>query len=325
MRILVTGGAGYIGSHTVRLLIEAGHEITVVDSLESGHKQALHPQCDFVHGTTSDIQLLNSVFSAAHYDAIVHFAGYIEAGLSMIQPERFLSGNVSNTYSLLELAISHNIPRFLFSSSAAVYGNPQYTPIDELHPCQPTNPYGLTKLQVEHALSWLHSQRGLGVCCLRYFNASGCSEDLGEDHTPETHLVPLILQVASGERPHLCIHGSDYATPDGTCIRDYVHVLDLAKAHVLAVEALQPGEWRLYNLGGDQGHSVRDVIEKARQVTRHAIPCIDSPKRPGDSAILVANSSKIRHELGWDPLHSDLDWIVRSAWEWKKRFPAGYS
>jgi len=325
MRVLVTGGSGYIGSHTVKLLIEAGHEITVLDSLEKGHLEAVHPKAELVQGNLGDRALLDRVFGAKSFDAVLHFAAYIEAGESMQKPERFLVNNTARAYILLEAMLDHDVKRFIFSSTAAIYGDPQYTPMDEVHPKDPTNAYGYAKYQVEQGLAWLHRLRGLGVCCLRYFNASGCSQELGEDHNPETHLIPLILQVAAGERSHISVFGTDYPTPDGTCVRDYIHVLDLAKAHALALDALQPNEWRAYNLGNGQGYSVRQVIEAARAVTGHAIPVQETPRRPGDPAFLVASSDKIRAELGWVPNYPELQDIVRTAWDWKRRFPQGYA
>ena len=325
MKLLVTGGAGYIGSHTVQLLIEAGHEVTVIDSLEKGHRAAIHPAAYFVQGDIGDQMLLDHIFGQARFDGVLHFAAYIEAGESMQEPERFLLNNTARAYVLLAAMISHGVRRFVFSSTAAIFGDPKYIPIDEAHPKNPTNTYGFAKYQVEQGLEWLNSMRGLGVCCLRYFNASGCSLELGEDHNPETHLIPLLLQVAAGDRPEIYIYGSDYSTPDGTCVRDYIHVLDLARAHVLAVEALQPGEWRAYNLGNGLGYSVRQVIEVVRKVTGHAIPMKEIGRRLGDPAILVASSAKICKEMGWAPAYSELDSIVRSAWEWKCRHPDGYS
>jgi len=325
MRVLVTGGAGYIGSHTVKLLIEAGHQVTVLDSLEKGHRRALHPMAEFQQGDLGDQPLLDHILGTTSFDAVLHFAAYIEAGESMQRPERFLANNTARAYLLLEAMLAHNVKRFIFSSTAAVFGDPEYTPIDELHPQKPTSTYGYAKLQVEQGLGWLHRLRGLGVCCLRYFNASGCSPELGEDHCPETHLIPLILQVAAGERDHLSVYGTDYPTPDGTCVRDYIHVLDLARAHVLALEVLEPGQWRAYNLGNGQGYSVREVIEAARRVTGRAVQVQEAPRRPGDPAFLVASSRKIREELGWVPAYPGLETIVQSAWDWKRRFPQGYA
>lgn len=324
-RVLVTGGAGYIGSHTVKLLVEAGHAVTILDSLETGHPEAVHPKAELVRGDVGDPGVLEAVFRTTSFDAVLHFAAYIEAGESMRRPERFLVNNTAKAYRLLEAMLVHDVKRFIFSSTAAVYGDPQYIPIDEAHPKDPTNTYGYAKYQVEQGLSWLSRLRGLGVCCLRYFNASGCSGELGEDHQPETHLIPLVLQVAAGERPYLSVFGTDYPTPDGTCVRDYIHVLDLAAAHVLALNAIQPGEWRAYNLGNGSGYSVRQVVETARQVTGRPIPEREAPRRPGDPAFLVAGSEKIRRELGWVPAHPQLEEMVRSAWDWKCRFPQGYA
>jgi len=325
MKILVTGGAGYIGSHVVRMLVEAGHRVTVLDSLEKGHRESVHPDADFVLGDISDSPLLGRIMENAGFDAVLHFAAYIEAGESMQKPERFLVNNAARAYILLEAMIQHGITRFIFSSTAAVFGDPEYVPIDECHPKKPTSTYGYAKYQVEQGLEWLHRLRGLGVCCLRYFNASGCSQELGEDHHPETHLIPILLEVVGGERTHINVFGTDYPTPDGTCVRDYIHVQDLAKAHVLALEALKPGEWREYNLGNGKGYSVRQVIEAARRVTGHTIPVEESGRRLGDPAFLVASSTKIKAELGWEPTYFELETIVASAWDWKCRFPKGYA
>jgi UDP-glucose 4-epimerase len=325
MKVLVTGGAGYIGSHVVKLLVGAGHDVTVLDSLEKGHREAVHPSSRFVQGDIGDRDLLDQLLAGSGFEAVLHFAAYIEAGESMEKPERFLVNNTARPYVLLEAMVAHGVPRFIFSSTAAIFGDPEYTPIDEAHPKKPTNAYGFAKYQVELGLAWVNRLRGMGVCCLRYFNASGCSETLGEDHRPETHLIPLMLQVARGERSHLYVYGTDYPTPDGTCVRDYIHVLDLAKAHLLALEALRPGEWRAYNLGNGQGYSVRQVLETVRRVTGHPIPVVEAERRPGDPAILVASSARIRRELGWVPEYADLEHIVESAWKWKEGHPQGYA
>jgi UDP-glucose 4-epimerase len=325
MRVLVTGGAGYIGSHTVDLLVREGHEVTVLDSLEKGHREAVHPAACFVRGDFGDAALLDRLFGERPFEAVLHFGAYIEAGESMVDPGRFFVNNTARPMVLLDRMIAHGVKKFIFSSTAATYGDPEYTPIDEEHPKAPTNAYGYAKLLVEGALEWMHRLRGLGCVSLRYFNASGCSAELGEDHAPETHLIPLVLEVAQGRRASIRIFGTDYPTPDGTCIRDYVHVLDLAKAHLLALNALQEGERRVYNLGNGTGYSVREVIEAARRVTGHAIPVEEVPRRAGDPAVLVASSAKIRRELGWQPACPDLETILRSAWAWKQRHPEGYA
>jgi UDP-glucose 4-epimerase len=324
MRILVTGGAGYIGSHVVGLLVRDGHRVTVLDTLEKGHREAVHPKAAFVQGNFGDPDLLDRLFTQEPFDAVMHFAAYIEAGESMVDPGRFLVNNTGRTLTLLDRLTAHGVKKFIFSSTAATYGDPQYTPIDEEHPKDPTNAYGYAKLLVEGALEWMHRLKGLGSVSLRYFNASGCSPELGEDHAPETHLIPLVLEVAQGRRAAIKIFGTDYPTPDGTCVRDYIHVLDLASAHLLALQTLREGERRVYNLGNGQGYSVCEVIETARQVTGHPIPVEEAPRRPGDPAVLVASSEKIRRELGWTPAYPELEAIIQSAWAWQQRHPQGY-
>ena len=325
MRILVTGGAGYIGSHTVDLLVREGHELTVLDSLEKGHREAVNPAARLVQGDMGDAALLDSLFTGTSFDAVMHFAAYIEAGESMTDPGRFFVNNTARAMILLDRMTAHGVNKFIFSSTAATYGNPEYTPIDEEHPKAPTNTYGYAKLLVEGALGWMSRLRGLGYVALRYFNASGCSAELGEDHGPETHLIPLMLEVAQGTRASIKLFGTDYPTPDGSCVRDYIHVQDLARAHKMALEALEPGQERHYNLGNGTGYSVREVIEAARLVTGHPIPVVEEPRRAGDPAILVASSAKIRAELGWQPQVPELEAIIRSAWAWKQRFPQGYA
>lgn len=327
--VLVTGGAGFIGSHTVDLLIREGHAVTVLDSLEKGHREAIHPEAAFVQGDCGDAALLDRIFAERAVDAVLHFAAYIEAGESMQRPERFFVNNTAQPMVLLDAMLRAGVKKVVFSSTAATYGEPQYTPIDEAHPQQPTNAYGYAKLLVEGALGWMHRLRGLDYAALRYFNAAGCSVRLGEDHHPETHLIPLILDVAAGRRASIKLFGEDYPTPDGTCIRDYVHVEDLASAHLLALRALDrsagQGSPLIYNLGNGQGYSVREVIEVARKVTGHPIPVETEPRRAGDPAVLVASSGKIRRELGWTPRYPSLEAIVQSAWDWRRRHPEGYA
>jgi len=323
MRVLVTGGAGYIGSHVVDLLVREGHAITVLDTLEKGHREAVHPGARLVQGDCGDPVLLDSLLPGV--DAVMHFAAYIEAGESMVDPGRFLVNNTARPLVLLDRMAAHGVARFIFSSTAATYGNPQYTPIDEEHPKAPTNTYGYAKLLVEGALEWMQQLRGLGSVSLRYFNASGCGGELGEDHSPESHLIPLILEVAQGRRAAIKVFGTDYPTPDGTCVRDYIHVSDLASAHVLALKAVAGGQRLAFNLGNGTGYSVREVIETARRVTGHAIPVVEEPRRAGDPAVLVASSARIRQALGWAPARPDLETIIRSAWDWKQRFPQGYA
>ncbi len=325
MHILVTGGAGYIGSHVVALLIQEGHAVTVLDSLEKGHREAVHPAATLVQGNFGDGGLLDQLFIQTPFEAVMHFAAYAEAGESMVDPGRFFVNNTARTMMLLDRLTAHGVKKFLFSSTAATYGNPEYTPIDEEHPKVPTNAYGYSKLLVEGSLEWMNRLLGLSVASLRYFNAAGCGAELGEDHAPETHLIPLVLEVAQGKRSAIKIFGTDYPTPDGTCIRDYIHVLDLASAHVMALQALGDGNRLAYNLGSGAGYSVREVIEAARRVTGHPIPVEEVPRRAGDPAVLVASSEKIRRELGWKPAYPELEIILRSAWTWKQRYPEGYA
>jgi len=329
MKILVTGGAGYIGGVVVAQLVEAGHQVVVYDNLSKGHREAVHPKAELVVADVSDRAALDRVMSAHSFDGVMHFAAWIEAGESMQLPTKYFRNNTANALTLLEAIIDHKIPRFVFSSTAALFGDPERTPIVETDALHPTNAYGESKLLVEHMLHWLHQLHGLSFAALRYFNAAGATETLGELHSPETHLIPLILQVASGQREKIMIFGTDYPTPDGTCVRDYIHVSDLASAHLLALGALAEASLEkpkklIYNLGNGKGFSVREVIETARKVTGHAIPAVETPRRPGDPAILVAGSDKIRKDLGWEPKFGDLETIVRAAWEFAQKHPKGY-
>jgi len=322
--VLVTGGGGFIGSHVVALLIKEGFEVTVLDNFSKGHREAIHTEAHVAEGDCGDRAFCRQVFMTNRFDAVLHFAAFIEAGESMKDPQRFFANNTAATLNLLEALVDAGVPKFIFSSTAATYGAPQYSPIDEEHPKSPTNAYGFTKLLVEQALDWLHDLKGLRIACLRYFNAAGCSLELGEDHSPETHLIPLLLDVAAGHRENIKVFGTDYPTPDGTCIRDYVHVEDLASAHLLALIALEGSTRLRYNLGKEQGHSVKEVIETVRQVTGHPIPVVLEDRRPGDPAVLVASSAKIKRELGWEPRYPGLEAIVRSAWAWRLAHPHGY-
>ncbi|RME45047.1 MAG: UDP-glucose 4-epimerase GalE [Chloroflexi bacterium] len=325
MKILVTGGAGYIGSIVAAELIRAGHDVTVYDSLVRGHRQAVHPAATFVQGDVGDKTTLERILREGAFEAVMHFAAFIEAGESMKRPERYFANNTANALTLLSTMIEQGIKRFVFSSTAAVYGDPEYTPIDEEHPLRPINAYGASKLMVEQMLTWFNRIHGLGYAALRYFNAAGAAPPFGEDHRPETHLIPIILEVAMGQRDHLELYGTDYPTRDGTCVRDYIHVIDLARAHVLALEALRPGEQRVYNLGNGRGFTNREVLETARRVTGRPIPVVEAPRRPGDPAILIASSDRIQQELGWMPEHPDLEDIIASAWAWRQEHPHGYS
>ena len=331
---LVTGGAGFVGSTVARELRQAGHRVIVFDDLSKGHRAALSDDIALVHGDLADRPAIDRVLAADQIDAVLHFAAFIEAGESMREPERFFRNNTANTFNLLEAMLAHGVRRFVFSSTAALYGDPERTPIEETDRLAPTNAYGESKLLVERVLDWYYRLHGLRSASLRYFNAAGAPPGHGEDHSPETHLIPLVLQVALGTRAAVSIYGTDYPTPDGTCVRDYVHVLDLAAAHLLALDALRaterddPDRQRgrlIYNLGNGQGFSVRQVIEVARRITGHAIPATETPRRAGDPATLVASSAKIRRELGWIPRFATLEQIVTSAWAWHQVRPKGYA
>ncbi|HEY6129172.1 MAG TPA: UDP-glucose 4-epimerase GalE [Candidatus Acidoferrum sp.] len=322
--ILVTGGAGYIGSVVVAQLLDRGYQPIVLDDLSHGHRTAIPSQAQFVEGNIADRGALDRTFSGFQPQAVVHFAASIEAGESMQHPEKYFRNNTANTLTLLECMLAHGVRRFVFSSTAALYGNPEKTPIEEDSPLRPTNAYGESKLLVEQMLEWLQRIHGLRYSCLRYFNAAGAAGDQGEDHQPESHLIPIALQVALGVRKDVAIFGTDYPTPDGTCVRDYVHVSDLAAAHLLVLEALKDNEKLIYNLGNGRGFSVREVIDTVRKVTGRAISSQESPRRPGDPAVLVASSEKIKRELNWQPRHTDLESVVRSAWNWRRAHPNGY-
>ena len=318
MRVLVTGGAGYIGSVVADRMLRAGYSVTVLDNLSKGHQEAVPEQAEFVLADTGDRTAIAYLFEQGRFDAVMHFAASIEAGESVLHPERFFDNNSARSLNLLQSVLKYRVPRFVLSSTAAVYGEPQRTPIPEDHPLEPANPYGESKLIVERMLSWFHRIHGLRYASLRYFNAAGATAERGEAHNPETHLIPLILQVPLGKRPAISIFGTDYPTKDGTCIRDYIHVDDLATAHLLALDGLEKHPQLICNLGSGNGFSVREVIEIARKVTGHKIPVVEAPRRAGDPAVLVASSEKIRQVLAWNPQHSDIESIVRSAWQWHK-------
>jgi UDP-glucose 4-epimerase len=324
-RVLVTGGAGYIGSVVAAQLLTGGSEVVIFDNLSKGHRPAIPSGAKLVAGDTADRAALDRAFADYRINAVVHMAASIEAGESMKLPEKYFRNNTANSLTLLESVLAHGIDRFVFSSTAALYGTPDRTPIEETDPLRPTNTYGESKLLVEHMLDWFHRIHGLRYACLRYFNAAGATPDQGEDHQPESHLIPLILQVALGSRDHIAIYGTDYPTPDGTCVRDYIHVSDLASAHVLALSALREKDKLIYNLGNGRGFSVREVIETVRRVASHPIPAREVARRPGDPAILVASSDKIKRELNWQPQFPSLEAIVRSAWDWRRAHPHGYS
>jgi UDP-glucose 4-epimerase len=323
MNILVTGGAGYIGSATAEALTKAGHAVTVYDSLVTGHRPAVPTDATFIQGDLSDSHTLIETLTREKFDAVMHFAAFIEAGESMKEPGRFFQNNFTNSLKLMENAIRAGVKRFVFSSTAAVYQSSD-EPLTEESPLGPTNVYGQTKLMVEQALEWYRQIHGLRYASLRYFNACGALPGRGEAHQPESHLIPLVLRVPLGQSESINIFGTDYPTPDGTCIRDYIHIADLVSAHLLAMEGLRERDQLVYNLGSGNGYSVREVIETARQVTGHRIPITESPRRAGDSAILVASSEKIKSELGWRPEHDNLHEIITSAWAWHKWHPKGY-
>lgn len=323
-RVLVTGGAGYIGSIVAAQLLENGYEVTILDNLSHGKGSAVPEGANFVEGDVGDPAALDLLFKSQKIDGVMHFAALIEAGESMKFPERYFRNNTANTLTLLEAVLAHRVSRMVFSSTAALYGDPERTPIEENDTLRPTNAYGESKLLVEQMLAWFHRVHGLRYASLRYFNAAGASGVRGEDHRPESHLIPIALEVALGKRKELSIFGTDYPTPDGTCVRDYIHVADLASAHLLAFEALHTKDKLIYNLGNGRGFSVREVIETVRRVTGHPIPARETQRRPGDPAVLVASSEKIRRELHWKPQYSGLDEIAKSAWEWRNAHPDGY-
>ncbi len=323
MNIFITGGAGYIGSATAEALLKAGHSVTVYDSLVTGHRPAVPQGAKFIHADLSDSLALAIALKEEKYDAVMHFAAFIEAGESMKDPAKFFRNNLINSLTLIEGAVKAGVPRFLLSSTAAVYQSSE-EPLTEESPLGPTNTYGYTKLAIEQSLDWYRQIHGLHFAALRYFNASGALPGRGEAHQPESHLIPRILQVALGQAEYAYIYGTDYPTPDGTCIRDYIHIADLVSAHILTVEALAEKDKLVYNVGSGNGFSVREVIDTASAVVGSVIPVKEMPRRPGDSARLVASSQKIRRELGWQPRHDNIHDILSSAWEWHKGHPRGY-
>jgi UDP-glucose 4-epimerase len=316
LRILVTGGAGYVGGTVAELLLQKGHEITIYDNLCHGHRSMVPAKAEFIEGDLADRSRLEQIFASWKFDGVMHFAALIEAGESMKKPELYFRNNSASTLTLFEAMLAKGVNRLVFSSTAAVYGEPESTPIREDAPLRPTNTYGESKLLVEHMLTWLNRVHGFRYASLRYFNVAGAVEGRGEAHEPESHLIPLILDVALGKRKSIKIFGQDYPTPDGTCIRDYVHVQDLAHAHLLAFEALNDRDRLIYNIGNGHGFTIREVIESARRVTGHPIPVEEAERRPGDPAVLIASSEKIERELGWKREFDKLDDIVSSAWKW---------
>lgn len=326
MNIFVTGGAGYIGSHTVKLLMEQGHRVMVYDNLSEGHADSL-PQGILVRGDLADTATLTQALSSEPFDAVVHFAAHCYVGESMVDPEKYYINNTVNSLNLLRAMRVAGVSRIVFSSTAATYGNPRdNSPIAEDHPQNPINTYGRTKLQFEEMMADYARAYDFGYVSLRYFNAAGAAPDgtIGEDHDPETHLIPIVLQAAMGQREKVSIFGADYDTPDGTCVRDYIHVYDLAQAHILALEKITPGSGAMYNLGNGHGYSVRQVIETAESVVGHSIAVEEAPRRPGDPPVLVASSDRISKELGWKPRFADLKDIIQTAWQWHQAHPEGY-
>jgi UDP-glucose 4-epimerase len=319
LRLLVTGGAGYIGGTVAELLLNKGHEVVIYDNLCHGHRSMVPHRAEFIEGDIADGPKLEQVFSSRSFDGVMHFAALIEAGESMRKPELYFRNNSAATLTLIEAMLAKGVKRLVFSSTAAVYGEPESTPIREDAPLRPTNAYGESKLLVEQMLAWVNRIHGFRYASLRYFNVAGAIEGRGEAHEPESHLIPLILDVALGKRKSIKVFGQDYPTPDGTCIRDYIHVQDLAQAHLLAFEALAERDRLIYNIGNGHGFTIRQVIESARRVTGHPIPVEEVERRPGDPAVLIASSEKIEHELGWAREFDALDDIVASAWKWHQQ------
>jgi UDP-glucose 4-epimerase len=321
MKICVVGGAGYIGSVCSELLLNEGHQVAIFDNLSEGHRNAVDSRTDFIEGDLADRQQIDAALSTHRPDAVMHFAANALVGESMQNPSKYFRNNVCNGLNLLDAMVATGVRRIIFSSTCALFGPPDRVPIDETAQPRPISPYGESKLMFEKILRWYDEIHGVEFVCLRYFNACGATEKFGEDHRPETHLIPTVLQVALGEKPNVEIYGTDYDTPDGTCIRDYIHIVDLAKAHILALGATASG---YYNLGTGGGSSVREVIESCRKITGRKIDTIEKPRRPGDPPRLIASSNKINNELGWAPQFQSLDAIVESAWKWHQKFPRGY-
>lgn len=328
MAILVLGGAGYIGSHTVYELIDAGRDVVIADNLETGHIEAVHPKAKFYQGDIRNREFVDSVFESEQIDGVIHFAANSLVGESMTNPLKYYDNNLCGTKVLLESMVAHGIDKIVFSSTAATYGEPERVPILETDKTEPTNCYGETKLSMEKMFKWVGKAHGLRFVSLRYFNACGAhvSGKIGEAHNPESHLIPLILQVPNGQRDFISIFGDDYDTKDGTCIRDYIHVTDLAQAHILAMDYLMSGgESNIFNLGNGVGFTVKEVIDTARKVTGHPIPAKITPRRAGDPAQLIASSEKAKTVLGWHPEHADLEEIIATAWNWHKNHPHGFA
>ena len=321
MKILIVGGAGYIGSICTELLLDEGHQVAVFDNLGEGHRRAVDSRANFIIGDLADRSQIEAALSSIGPDAVMHFAASALVGESMRDPSKYFRNNISNGLNLLDAMVATRVGRLVFSSTCAIFGPPERVPIDETAPARPINPYGESKLAYEKILRWYGEIHGLKFVSLRYFNAAGATESFGEDHRIETHLIPNVLKVALGQKPHVEIYGTDYETPDGTCIRDYIHIVDLVRAHLLALGA---GESEFYNLGTGDGSSVREVIAACRKITGRKIDIVEKPRRPGDPPRLIASSEKIKRDLGWQPQFESLDAIIDSAWKWHQKFPHGY-
>jgi len=324
MRILVTGAAGYIGSVCTEVLVERGHSVVALDDLSEGHREALDPRAQFCMVNLHDLEALNQVFREHKIDAVMHFAALCLVEESVKRPGEYYRANVAAGINLLDAMLRHGVKKFIFSSTAATYGEPEKVPIPEEHSTRPINPYGASKLLFERILQEFRESAGVEYVTMRYFNAAGASAERGEDHNPETHILPILFEAALGQREAFQIYGTDYPTADGTCVRDYVHVVDIASAHALAVERISEIAGRVYNVGNSRGFSVREVVDTVRSVTARNIPLRMATRRAGDPAVLVAGSERIRKELGWSPRFSDLKSIIQTAWTWKERFPLGY-
>jgi UDP-glucose 4-epimerase len=323
--ILVTGGAGYIGGAAARLLLQNNYRVTVLDNLCRGHRNSVPERSPLVVGDTGDAACLSKLFSENHFDAVMHFAAFAEVSESMREPLKYFQNNTGSTLTLLEACIAHGVSKFVFSSTCAVFGVPDRVPIPESAAMHPANPYGQSKLQSEIMLEWFHRVHGLRYAVLRYFNAAGAWDDHGEHHDPESHLIPNVLRAALGVAGPVAIFGTDYPTPDGTCVRDFIHIYDLATAHLAVLQALEHSSQQIYNLGNGTGFSVREVISTAARIAGRSVPSVGAPRRPGDPPILVASSEKIRHELHWTAKFATLEAILQSAWEWHVAHPNGYA
>lgn len=327
MSILVTGGAGYIGSHAVYQLIDRGNDVVVIDNLQTGHRKAVHPEAKFYEGDLRDRDFMQEVFSKEKIEGVIHFAANSLVGESMEKPLKYYDNNVYGTQVLLETMVAFDVPYIVFSSTAATYGEPEKVPITEDMPTNPTNTYGETKLAMEKMMKWCETAYGIRFVSLRYFNVAGARQtgEIGEDHNPETHLIPVVLKTALGKREKIVIFGDDYPTADGTCIRDYIHVEDLIDAHILAFDYLKDGgKSDIFNLGSSQGFSVKEIVDMARKVTGKEIPAEIGPRRPGDPSVLIASSEKAKKVLGWNPVRTNIEQIITDAWNWHRNHPDGY-